>query len=318
VIPSVENPLREDLDYVLRHTSPLFEELRGKSIFITGGTGFIGCWILESLLWANEHLGLNVTATVLTRDWSAFQQRSLCLANSPYLDFVEGDLVAFDFGILRPDFIIHAGCPTSVAQQSADPVYLIDTITIGTRRMLALASRDPACKFLFISSKAAERDYEPETTYGVSKRLAEQLCRAFHDQYAVQAKILRLWAMIGPGLPLDSHFAASSFIRQALERTGQAIEIKGNPYATRAWLYAADMVIEVWRRLFTGEPGVVHTAYGQQQMTIRELAHRVSKQANLLVSDVDEVDEVDEAAAVPGIGIDSAIQRTLKFYGYAG
>ena len=62
------NPLAEDLEHILDLTKDLWEELRGKKLFITGGTGFFGCWILESFLWANDKLDLNASAVVLTRN----------------------------------------------------------------------------------------------------------------------------------------------------------------------------------------------------------------------------------------------------------
>ncbi|MCJ7773293.1 MAG: hypothetical protein MUP22_09200, partial [Desulfobacterales bacterium] len=58
----------QDKVHIMKHTRDLWEELRGERIFITGGTGFFGCWLLESFCYACDQLDLKANAVVLTRD----------------------------------------------------------------------------------------------------------------------------------------------------------------------------------------------------------------------------------------------------------
>ena len=63
----MENPLARDLDHVLSHTEELWAATRGERFFLTGGTGFVGTWLTESLLWANRRLSLGISAVLCKR-----------------------------------------------------------------------------------------------------------------------------------------------------------------------------------------------------------------------------------------------------------
>lgn len=78
--------LAADLDHVLAHTTGLWDELRGQRIFITGGTGFFGCWLLERFTYAADALDLGATAVVLTRDAEAFQRKAPHIAAHPAVE----------------------------------------------------------------------------------------------------------------------------------------------------------------------------------------------------------------------------------------
>jgi dTDP-glucose 4,6-dehydratase len=69
------NRLAADLDRALAATAVPWDALRGARVFVTGATGFFGCWLLETLLWANDRLALDASLIALTRDARRFGER---------------------------------------------------------------------------------------------------------------------------------------------------------------------------------------------------------------------------------------------------
>ena len=141
----------EDLDYVLAHTEALWAELSGQRLFITGGTGFFGIWLLETFVHANQLMSLGAEATVLTRDPHTFAAKVPHLAERAGIKFVRGDVRSFDFPAGTFSHVIHAGTTSSAP---VAPMEMFDTITGGTRRVLDFAAQSGARKLLFTSSGA--------------------------------------------------------------------------------------------------------------------------------------------------------------------
>jgi len=81
-----------DLEHILAHTRGLWEPMRGQNLFIAGGTGFFGRWLLESFAFINARLDLGARAVVLTRNPAAFAQRAPEVASQSCLTFVQGDI----------------------------------------------------------------------------------------------------------------------------------------------------------------------------------------------------------------------------------
>ena len=287
----MRNPLHQDLDYILDYTKNVWEDLRAQRVFITGGTGFFGCWLLESFLWANERLELGASVTVLTRSPESFRKKAPHLATAPSVTLYQGDIRDFDFPKEHFSHIIHAATEANAALNDQNPLLMFDTIVQGTRRTLDFAVHCGAKKFLLTSSGAVYGRQPPEMThipesyagapdpldpasaYGEGKRAAELLCAIYSSKHELECKIARCFAFVGPYLPFDRHFAIGNFIKDALE--GRPITIKGDGTPCRSYLYAADLAIWLWNILVKGISCRAYNVGSEESFTIREIAEAV-------------------------------------------
>jgi nucleoside-diphosphate-sugar epimerase len=259
--------------------------LTGQSIFIAGGTGFIGKWLLATLLDANEKLALDCRITVLSRNPGAFQRAWPAVAER--VNWITGDVRDFQITKEPFDVIIHAA--TDVASQLS-PQDVFSTCLDGTRHLLELASKCGASRFLLVSSGAVYgplptgMTHVPEThlggpdpllassAYGEGKRVSEWLCvQASANSFEV--KIARVFALVGPHLPLDKHFAIGNFLKAAMTSEPIIIQGDGTPY--RSYLYAADMAAWLWAVLIRGQPGRAYNVGSDESLSILSLAERI-------------------------------------------
>lgn len=274
--------------------------LKGQSIFMAGGTGYIGKWLLATLIDANEKLNLDCRITVLSRDPSAFQRAWPAVAGR--VNWIAGDVRDFPITNEHFDVIIHAA--TDVAIQ-ASPQDVFSTCLDGTRHLLELASNCSASRFLLVSSGAVYgplptgMTHVPEThlggpdpllassAYGEGKRVSEWLC-AQASSNGLEVKIARVFALVGPHLPLDKQFAIGNFLQAAM--AGEQIMIRGDGTPFRSYLYAADMAAWLWAVLIRGAQARAYNVGSEESLSILDLAKRISSilGCNLGVSARDE------------------------------
>jgi nucleoside-diphosphate-sugar epimerase len=297
------NPLQADLDHVLAHTKGVWDSFRGQNIFVTGGTGFFGRWLLESFAHANDKLDLGARMVVLTRSLESFASKAPRLCEHPAISFVQGDVRSFaradvqsQLGSEAPGqfrFVVHAATEASARLNAEDPLLMIDTINTGTRAVLEFALETGAKRFLLTSSGAIYGPQPPDMThvaeeygggpdplnpnsaYGESKRIAELLCTSYQRQTGLEPLIARCFAFVGPFLPLNLHFAIGNFIRDAIR--GEPVQVNGDGSPYRSYLYAADLAIWLWTILVKGQPCRAYNVGSEDGHTIHGLAKVVAE-----------------------------------------
>jgi len=288
------NPLSADLDYILECTRDLWEHVRGKRIFVTGGTGFFGCWLLESFCWANDHLDLHASVTVLTRNPGKFALKVPHLAAHPAIQLHVDDVRTFTFPAGGFMYVIHAATAASAQLNFESPLTMLDTIIDGTRHTLDFARQCGSHRFLLTSSGAVygkqppevthiPEDYpgapdplDPRSAYGEGKRLAEHLCVLYAAQFGIQALIARCFAFVGPYLPLDATSAIGNFVCNGLRE--ESIQVRGSGTAYRSYLSTVDLTIWLWTILFNGKSCFPYNVGSDEAITIHDLAKLVADQ----------------------------------------
>lgn len=341
----------DDLNHILTYTRAAWEEMRGQRVFITGGTGFFGCWLVESFCHANRELGLGAQATVLSRDPAKFAAKCPHLAADRAVKLHAGDVRDFEFPAGEFPYVIHAATEASAKQAAEEPLEMLTTILAGTERTLRFAAECAARKFLLTSSGAvygrqpsdvtnlpesyagAPDPLDPASVYAEGKRTSELMCALYQKTahakgLEFEAKIARCWAFCGPHLPLGTHFAIGNFIGDVL--AGRAISISGDGSPRRSYMYGADLAIWLWTMLFRA-PALVPINVGSgHDGSVLELARivaetlnpateiRVGRKAVPGTAPARYVPSVARAEELLGlretIGLEESIRRTAAWY----
>jgi dTDP-glucose 4,6-dehydratase len=324
-----------DLAGMIAQARADLEGLRDARLFITGGTGFFGRWLLGALAFAERQLGLGLQVTILSRDPAVFLARHPEIAHEPLFTFVRGHVADFAAPRGGCDFVIHAAADTIAFTRAADEEERARAIVAGTRRMLGFARDARTRGFLYASSGAVygpatarpsgareDDDLAPTTPYGRSKMEAENLCL----NSGLDCVIARAFAFLGPYLPLDAHFAAGNFLRDG--RRGGPIEVRGDGTALRSYLYPADLIVWLLALLVRGESNSAYNVGSDEKVTTAELARRVAAACDPAPEVIIQSQQphgpqniylpnIDRARADLGlevsVNLDDAIRRTLAW-----
>lgn len=291
---------QNDLESILSCDLP-WNNLSGKNILVTGGTGLIGSCIIDVLMKLND-----VNVFCMGRSLDKAKNRFGDYFSSPRFNFICHDITQKIDSDIDFDYIIHAASGAHPAEFNNRPVETMTGNFIGTFNLLQYGKIHNMKRFVYISSgeiygiassgiDSFDEEYSGyvDTTkvracYPCSKRASETLLESFISEYGVDGVIARPCHVFGPTMTSEDSRVVAEFIRYAVNSKDIILKSKGNQM--RSYLYVVDAVLAIFNVLFKGLNKEAYNISGKDRVSIRELAEIIADISNRKVIVENDVD----------------------------
>lgn len=299
-IRTAADVVQSDLDYICTCLVGEFAALTGKELLITGGAGFLGYYLVKSVLhWNNQHPGIApVKITIFDNYIRGIPAWLTELKSDRNLTLLKHDVRhPLPVGMGDFEYIIHAASIASPTYYRKYPIETMDANVNGLRYLLEYCvqkkmAHKPVAGFLFFSTSEIYGDPTPtniptpetyrgnisctgpRACYDESKRYGETLCVNFAQRYDVPIKIARPFNNYGPGLKITDRRVLPDFARDVLNGHDIIMLSDGSP--TRTLCYIADAVVGYYKILVRGRAGEAYNiGVETPEISMANLAERV-------------------------------------------
>jgi len=296
---SADEVVAGDLDTIVAQLSGELAQMEGKRLLVTGGAGFLGYYLVQSVLHRNASTDAarRIALTVFDNYARGVPAWLAALEGAPGLELVRHDVREPLPPLGDFQFVVHAAGIASPTYYRKHPIETMDANITGLRSLLdyAVAQKEkgqPLEGFLFFSSSeiygdpAADAIPTPETyrgnvsctgpraCYDESKRYGETLCVNFAQQHELPIAMARPFNNYGPGLKITDRRVLPDFARDVL--AGRDIVMLSDGSATRTFCYVADAVVGYYKILVRGRPGEAYNVGVEEpEISMAELGERV-------------------------------------------
>ena len=292
--------VKKDLKFITGNLEKELVVLSGKKLLITGGAGFLGYYLTQSILYWNDHnenknqIQLWVYDNFVrgVPDWITMlkAREDIHIIKHDIATTLPKSNIAFSY-------IIHAASIASPTYYRAHPIETMDANVQGLRYLLEYALKQKETTesvegFLFFSSSEIYGDPTPNNIptpetyrgnvsctgpracYDESKRYGETLCVNFAKHYCLPIKIARPFNNYGPGLNIRDGRVISDFARNIF--ANEDIIMFSDGSLTRTFCYVADAVVGYYKILINGYPDEAYNiGVEEPETSIMELAERM-------------------------------------------
>ena len=291
------NPIvRNDIESIIKRLGSEVKKLSGKTVLITGASGLIGSYLVETIAYLNTKNKLLKPCNVIGLQKNVITEDSRLgyLLGRKDIQFISHNVAFPYFPTFKVDYFIHSAGMSAPAIFLEDPLGTVDVNVSGIRWILEYARENKVKSILYMSSgeiygnPPLENIPTPETyagntattdpraCYTAAKRLAETLCFIYFKKYGIPVKIARPFVVYGPGLKLSDKRVMADFIRSGLQ--GKPIKMLSEGSDKRSYCYIQDATVAFLNLLLSAKNGEVFNVAGDlEEVSIRDLAELVHK-----------------------------------------
>ncbi len=301
---SAQTVIDSDLAFIASQLSSEFADMAGSNLLITGGAGFLGYYLVQSILyWNHQQTGMDpVRVTVYDNFMRGVPEWLTALETDKNLESCVHDMTQ-PLPDSIPDFqyIIHAATIASPHYYRKYPIETMDANVNGLRYLLDYVRRQTEdgklfSGFMFYSTSEiygdptpdhipTAEDYRgnvsctgPRACYDESKRYGETLCVNYARQYDLPIRITRPFNNYGPGLKITDKRVIPDFARDIL--SGRDIVMLSDGKPTRTFCYVADAIVGHYKVLIRGQNGESYNiGIDKPEISMAELAEMVVNEA---------------------------------------
>jgi len=285
--------IRHDCLQVLHGREKALDVLRQTNLVIIGGTGFVGSWIAEMVATLNDEYQFGIKLSLISRSTDQFAIRLPHFAHRSDVQLIKSDVRQLGQFPMDADWVIHAAANPDVRTHASNPLDTASVIVDGTMSVLRTAERLGRLKKLLYLSSGLVCGSQPASVKGVSesaqgaptpdasfiypnaKRFAETLCSAARAQSRIPVLVARPFSFIGPYQSLDTPWAQTTFLSDALR--GHPIRLQGDGQVVRSYLYGSDAAYWFLKILTAGQAGDVVNVGSPVGIALQDLAKEVAK-----------------------------------------
>lgn len=311
--------------------NPSLQKLNNCTFAITGASGMIGKYIVNTLMVLNKRYNANIEILAMVRDKTKLEDYIL---NDDMVSVVIYDVIdklEYEGNI---DYFIHAASPASPLIMKNKPFETNLANTVGTANTLRFCIDKKAKCYLFISSREIygqpnenqELFFEDgllgqvnpliaRNGYAEGKKAAENMCVSAKDEYNLNTKIVRLAHTYGPFMSVNDGRVQADFLKNIINN--EDIVMKSEGLAVRTYTYVADAVNAIFKVLLDSKDIVYNISNEEEKISIKQLAETLvklySNRGIKLVTNIDHSNDKGSAAFTLGILSSKKIKEELKW-----